>query len=726
MKKIFFIGFISCFFLNICAQDSVNKPFYVFRNDGMINTFFPREVDSIKYSFYDAENLLHEDIVTQIIYTQDSTYVLPLNIIDSISFITPETKYHEGVIVIDGNMESYIMSVDGLTIYFSPNTPTNILPSLGDKLVELAQTDKFPFGFMGEVNSILNLTDSIAVICTALGYEDIFEYLYYVSEIATPTHGISSLKRNLLTNSSDEYAKHQFGAFSIPMNDFILPNLNIFVEKKALTGNSNCQVDVTPTFWTKGSLIVDPLYGVVISIDVKNKTEIEETLSLYGSIEASKDFPTPKVRIPISIPGIAIYGCVGAFIKATTDITMSNYWKQEMRSKVHFEYSFNPIIGLATAKGNLSDVKLENIAHANNGMINGSISAGLFAEIGIEVLHRDLASMALRGEGGLTISGNYIIKESEVNDAKQSTNLYDELKKRTFTLDGFINFQAQAQACNISGHVPITPLNSTFPLKKERFVPLFYDTRLSRMQDQSTLLAKTRIYGNTFLPINVGFKLFAEDRITGTNSTANYRYIGPNMDISDNYYNTSSEDTYTVYPTVELFGVEMLASPGAKLNSNEEDDDVVCLDSPNENVVFFKNTSGWANVYCYAWMEGVTEYLGAWPGVEATPIGNDYYKVELPYAFPDGSEIIWNVGGTQCEGHVDPQTVNLVFQNQSIYEIDGYAPNPSYGILCTTTSEYLPTCTITPVDKICVNDNNNPDQAENPKKSRQNNKSKSL
>ena len=68
---------------------------------------------------------------------------------------------------------------------------------------------------------------------------------------------------------------------------------------------------------------------------------------------------------------------------------------------------------------------------------------------------------------------------------------------------------------------------------------------------------------------------------------------------------------------------------------------------------------------------------------------------------PSGSGIIWSTGGTQCDGHVDPQTVDLVYQNRSLYEVDGHAPNPNYGTLCSTTSEYLPTCTITPIVKIC-------------------------
>ena len=699
MKKYILLSLICSLSMAVYSQNGGNKSIYMYRNDGMINTFLPEEIDSIEYSFYDLENILHEDVVTQIIYTADSVYTLPISIVDSISFITPDTKYHEGVIVINDEMESYIMSVDNLTIYFSPTTPEGILPSKGDKLVEITQSEKFPFGFMGEVTSVQYLIDSIAVNCDALGYEDIFEYFYYVSEKEIPVQSNPTVKRDLSIYSS-EYTEHKLGTYTVPMFELIRSDLKPHVKVGAITGSSTCKIDITPTLWTKGSIIVNPLKGVIVTVDVRIKTEIEETISLYGTIATGKEWAAPEVVVPFSIPGVGIYGCAGAFVKAQADVTMSNYWKQELKSKLHFEYKYQPILALTSTKANLSDVKLENVARNHNGLISGSISAGLFAEVGVEILNRKFASVAIRGEAGLKLSSNYVIKSEELSDAMQSTNLYDRLKNATLTVDGFLNYKAQGKALHIEGSIPITPCNSTFPILQAQLVPLFNNTRLSRLQDNTTLLAQTKAYGTTFFPVNLGFKLFESDKKSGWNGMLNYGYLESSKDLSDNFYGTSKDETYMVYPTVDFLDIKMLASPGAKLKSEEEDDNL-CLQSPTENVVFFRNTSGWSNVYCYVWDNGGTEYLGSWPGASAISVGNGYYKVQMSGNIPSGSGIIWSTGGTQCDGHVDPQTVDLVYQNRSLYEVDGHAPNPNYGTLCSTTSEYLPTCTITPIVKIC-------------------------
>ena len=57
-------------------------------NDGKLTTFFRDEVESFSYSRMDADGKPYDDIVTQIVETIDSTYNVPLAVIDSISFTT--------------------------------------------------------------------------------------------------------------------------------------------------------------------------------------------------------------------------------------------------------------------------------------------------------------------------------------------------------------------------------------------------------------------------------------------------------------------------------------------------------------------------------------------------------------------------------------------------------------------------------------------------------------
>ena len=160
-------------------SQTIGEAFYVYRNDGMINTFFRSEIDSIAYSYYDADSLLYEEIVSQVVYTPNSIYQIPLAVIDSVGFVTPETKYQPNVIRLEGEIRNYILGSDSLTVYFRSDTPNNILPKIGDKLVTTEMSEVFEGGFLGQVESIAQTNDTISLICNMIGLDEVFECFYY-------------------------------------------------------------------------------------------------------------------------------------------------------------------------------------------------------------------------------------------------------------------------------------------------------------------------------------------------------------------------------------------------------------------------------------------------------------------------------------------------------------------------------------------------------------------
>lgn len=141
--------------LLLCLSFGINlysqQAFYVYKNDGGINAFFTDEVDSIIYSHLDADSIFHSDYVVQEIYTNDSIYRIPLEVIDSVGYVTPETKYQSNVIVLEGAIRDYIVGSDSLSIFFRTDTPRSILPRMGDKLVTTEVSDVFFSGFAGQV-----------------------------------------------------------------------------------------------------------------------------------------------------------------------------------------------------------------------------------------------------------------------------------------------------------------------------------------------------------------------------------------------------------------------------------------------------------------------------------------------------------------------------------------------------------------------------------------------
>ena len=82
---------------------------------------------------------------------------------------------------------------------------------------------------------------------------------------------------------------------------------------------------------------------------------------------------------------------------------------------------------------------------------------------------------------------------------------------------------------------------------------------------------------------------------------------------------------------------------------------IVCLFavlrlSATDYTIYFQNSAGWSEVYCYAW-SGENKVLGAWPGTKVTESttynGTTYLKVTVPDAGTGYQVIFNNNGGSQ-------------------------------------------------------------------------------
>ncbi|MBR5062886.1 MAG: hypothetical protein IKX24_12210, partial [Prevotella sp.] len=198
MKRIIYIT-ISIFTLlfSFDMPLEAQKAFYIYRNDGAINTFITTEIDSMTYSRIDLDSIAYEEYVVHEVYTRDSIYRIPIELIDSVGFITPETVYQPGVIVLEGEIRSYIISRDKLTLTFQTTTPDNLLPKVGDKLVTTKVDDVFTNSFVGQVVDIVSKSDGIEVICDPVDLTDVFVYYYGVIQ----NTGIpASVKRRSLSD----------------------------------------------------------------------------------------------------------------------------------------------------------------------------------------------------------------------------------------------------------------------------------------------------------------------------------------------------------------------------------------------------------------------------------------------------------------------------------------------------------------------------------------------
>ena len=176
MKRL--IATFSLLLTMIAGASAQNDAMYVYRNDGVINAFLKTDIDSVRYSHLDLDSMFHKEYMVQEVWTVDSIYRIPLEVIDSVSFMTPPTIYKDDANVIDKSMLDYIISVDSLTLFFRNDTPKDILPSLNDKLVFMEVNDILPHGFLGQVIDIRNESEYIVVECTSISVTDVLEQFY--------------------------------------------------------------------------------------------------------------------------------------------------------------------------------------------------------------------------------------------------------------------------------------------------------------------------------------------------------------------------------------------------------------------------------------------------------------------------------------------------------------------------------------------------------------------
>ena len=280
MKKLYFLILMAVTAITATAQ-SVGEAFYIYRNDGGFNAFFRDEVDSIAYSHYDLDSLYYDENVTQLVYTADSLYRIPLAAVDSVAFVTPETEYKEDVVQLSGNLFDYLISAENLILTFSSSVPHSLMPKVGDKLVTMELTDKLPCGFAGKVRSIENIGDNIAVYCDSLAFEDAVSRFYGVVEIVSQQQG-GEVRRYLPRKAPIATYTYPFNPnipdFNLPVSlEGVISPRKVF---ESFEGKASTNMHITPIVTGRAVYVIDNLvvpthYEIHVVTDLKTESVLD-------------------------------------------------------------------------------------------------------------------------------------------------------------------------------------------------------------------------------------------------------------------------------------------------------------------------------------------------------------------------------------------------------------------------------------------------------------------
>lgn len=566
MKR--FLFFIFLLITNWYGMLAQNDAMLIYRNDGIVHGFLKADVDSVRHSQLDLDSVMHKDFVVQEVWTADSVYRIPLEVIDSVSFVLPPTVFKQGVVNLKEQLLDYVTGADGLTLKLKANVPNSLIPSAGDKIVLLDGCQTLPNGFSGIVQKVQTATDDVEVICERAYMEDLFDSFCSVSTLYVSDGDEQAQARYIATRGATvrgDFDTAIWGTFTVSCANQILPN--VFPDADlALQLGAEASIAVTPQLRIHTFAMFGDGKGVYFNGSVTGNLEVVSKLALYGSIDFNKDITDPKVDKGIAIPGtgglVDYYFAPGFFVHANATVSESVTDVRNFQVAMNFDYSS---IGENVFKPVRPTLRLASSSTEMEGCLDGSLAAGIFVEKGFNIWSRGVGKVCWRGEFGFQVSGSFVLRNSDI-DNSDSTELYERIKKSSIEAGPFSNLQLQA---SILGIGPSATLLESSNFKKWDLVPTFSNTQLSRVSGSVTSAqAYTQLSGKCLFPVSVGYKLFDDNRNEVADYTASATYRDKECKFEHIFSGLDANRYYTVYPKVTLFGHDLLASPRADLQKS--------------------------------------------------------------------------------------------------------------------------------------------------------------
>lgn len=642
MKRL--IATFSLLLTMIAGASAQNDAMYVYRNDGVINAFLKTDIDSVRYSHLDLDSMFHKEYMVQEVWTVDSIYRIPLEVIDSVSFMTPPTIYKDDANVIDKSMLDYIISVDSLTLFFRNDTPKDILPSLNDKLVFMEVNDILPHGFLGQVIDIRNESEYIVVECTSISVTDVLEQFYSFYSVSSEQPPVRKADAGL----SKTWGPYTYSPTPSQMVMTPLISPDIYPDPNgdfSFNVTPRSEWEIAPTYTGSAFLIVSPTLGVTFNINIKEEYKSTTTFNLSGKVDLTKDFRFLHFPVLLPIPLLAVYGEIGAFFRAEASGSFIHEHTQTLRNTLNVEIcSRNFFVPHIT----YNNIELPS-TNKTEAMLNGSVGVGFYAELGLEFLDKNFVNMGFRGEAGVKFEGNAVLYKKDSEKAFHSTEVYNNLLNTDIQLKWFYNVGRQAKFLFYGASHNFDGLSDDGTIMKGCPVPTFKDTKIERVQDSPTTLFASTIASGQTLPVDIGLTVFEGDVSEGVaeeglTSYMAYSYNGPKSEISASFFDMNSTGGYTVYPTVRLWGIEMLAEPSAELKTHS------CPDDHHPHAIDLGLPSGTKWACCNVGASSPEQYGGYYAWGETSE--KSVYNWET-YAFGSSMDkcqyIGLNIAGTQYD-----------------------------------------------------------------------------
>lgn len=556
---------------------------YIYRNDGEFNAFFFADIDHIEYSRVDTAGVECDEYVVQEVYALDSVFRIPISAIDSVGFVTPQTKYKNDVAANDDSeLWDYVIGSDTATYFIlDPAIPSYLVPHVGDKLVATRSREFLPSGCYGRVTKVSQM-GPLKVEYETLDFTELFDE--WVCKVAAESSDGSEPTKGRLRGVDESSV-----VVNIPLPSLeFKKDLTIgygFNDNWSLQGTGTLEITELRNLRVRAFMMVRTTLG--LNFDLVQRLEIDHRfkLDIKGSVQGQFDFPFVKTYFLIPDTPFAVETQGGISFSATgeAELGMERRKVTSLVSAVQYNnnfFDYDPTGDAGWVHGSVNDVysMAENTFKGT-----ATLMAGPYCGVWFSVLKKELTKVGMRFDAGFKFEASVDL---------QATDLLFYALPTTMPAYMLLNPTGLYNTLNRDGSVKIAPFctgkieASIGPWKTEKTVfdynvdlwkfeggtvPKFSDLDVIFDEETGVPYASAWISRRTLWKQPVGFAAY----YAKSGNKLGVRWYGHpyNGDPEDPYF-ASGDVSMTlpkfgggkavrVYPVVKLqpFGYEMLASP---------------------------------------------------------------------------------------------------------------------------------------------------------------------
>lgn len=591
------------------AQNEQNA-LYIYRNDGQFNAFFFGDIDHFEYSCIDTLGVEHDEYVVQEIHALDSVYRIPLTAIDSVSFITPETKYKADVFRPDKSIANYITASDSVYwIRLSANTPSALIPKVGDKLLIEEESPLIPDGFGGLVTSVDKNGSGYTVMTGPLELTDIYDQLVIKAAGASPG----------MENASTAAARRRgildgYDISITPEEEINLPTISNTINLKRthafLADNSPLQINgdlqgswsstVSIKLKLRAFLTITPFTGFNYYEENEFDIESENATNVTGGFSARLELPfvpNPNPKWAFKLKGLNFDVGAGVFFEGSAT-AMSFTKKTSKHEKLYTTRSLDhkslivlpPLVYPNFFFRYHSDVLRDTTDWTFESKGSFSIGMGLYAKaetrfaIPVEKLPKFISNRintdSIKGfKAGIGVDlGAKIDYQGPVWRYTPATNSkellqtppqYTELRQSKLALTGYLKGFGVLQFMKWSADM--SPEFDFYKSNEYSLTPEFFNLKWHDEEFEPyrfTIMSNLR--NNVLLPVDAGFTVFDKN---DNQVDSWWGYYWNNKDLTkslDHVFETldpakDEGSVYTIFPQVKFMGATLLGDQLAEI-----------------------------------------------------------------------------------------------------------------------------------------------------------------